>query len=216
MKMNLFYRVMRGLIKPFFMLRYRIKYIGRENVPQDGAYILASNHRESIDPIFIGIGLKRQVYFMAKAELFEKKFVAKILSKLGAFPVDRGKGDQGAIRHFEEILEDGNLMGIFIEGTRSKTDEFLRPKNGVSLIAYDTGKPVIPICITRIGGKRIVHFDKALTVEELGMTTGGAREFRIASRTIMDHIKAMRAEDKPEDTVEPKPEDKVEDKPDED
>lgn len=192
-KRNHFYFFWRGVVTPIFKIKYHLKFKGRENVPSDGAYILACNHRESVDPIYLGIGLRRQILFMAKAELFENKFVGWLLGRLGAFPVERGSSAaKGAIVHFEEVLKEGNLMGIFIEGTRSKSDDFLPPKNGVSLIAYDTKTPVIPACITRIGKRRVVHYGKPLSLEEMGFEKGGAREFRNASRIIMDHIKELR------------------------
>lgn len=180
---------------PFFKIIFRMKYIDRENVPAEGAYILASNHTNAVDPILLGMGLKRQILFMAKEELFKNKFLNWFLRKLGAFPVERGKADTGSIRHFEEKLEQGALMGIFIEGTRSKDGEFLKPKNGCSLIAYDTKTPVIPVCHTKIGKRVWYHFGKPLSIEDLGFENGGAREFRNASRIIMDHIKALREED---------------------
>ena len=195
-KRNHFYFFWRGLIKPFFWLFCRLQFKGRENVPAEGAYILASNHREATDPIYLGIGLKRQVLFMAKAELFEKKFVGWFLGHLGAFPVERGKSAaRGAIKHFETVVKEGNLMGIFIEGTRSKTDEFLPPKNGVSLIAFDTKTPVIPVCISKIGKHRVIHYGEPLSLSDMGFEKGGAKEFRNASRVIMDHIKALRETD---------------------
>lgn len=195
MKRNHFYFFWRAVLLPFFKLIYRMKYVGRENVPENGAYILASNHRLATDPIMLGMGLKRQVLFMAKEELFKNKFLSWFLRKLGAFPVSRGKADTGSIRHFENALEKGALMGIFIEGTRSKDGEFLPPKNGCSLIAWDTKTPVIPVCHTKIGSRTVFHFGKPLSLEDMGFEKGGAREFRNASRVIMDHIKALRAED---------------------
>lgn len=195
MKRNHFYFFWRAVLLPFFKLIYRMKYVGRENVPENGAYILASNHRLATDPIMLGMGLKRQVLFMAKEELFKNKFISWFLRKLGAFPVSRGKADTGSIRHFEKALENGALMGIFIEGTRSKDGEFLPPKNGCSLIAWDTKTPVIPVCHTKIGSRTVFHFGKPLSLEDMGFEKGGAREFRNASRVIMDHIKALRAED---------------------
>ncbi len=195
-KRNHFYFFWRAVTTPIMKLKKHMRYIGRENVPATGAYILASNHREAVDPIMLGIGLKREVHFMAKAELFEKKFVGWFLGKLDAFPVERSSSAaRGAIKHFEEVVKNGNLMGIFIEGTRSKTDDFLPPKNGVSLIAWDTKTPVIPVCITHIGKKRVIHYGKPLSLEDMGFEKGGAREFRNASRIIMDHIKALREQD---------------------
>lgn len=195
MKRNHFYFFWRAVLLPFFKPIYRMKYVGRENVPENGAYILASNHRLATDPIMLGMGLKRQVLFMAKEELFKNQFISWFLRKLGAFPVSRGKADTGSIRHFENALENGALMGIFIEGTRSKDGEFLPPKNGCSLIAWDTKTPVIPVCHTKIGSRTVFHFGKPLSLEDMGFEKGGAREFRNASRVIMDHIKALRAED---------------------
>lgn len=195
MKRNHFYFFVRNFFKPFFFLKYRMKYIGAENIPAQGAYIIASNHRRLVDPILIGMGAKRQVQFMAKMELFQNKFTNWFLRKLGAFPVDRGKTDRGSIKHFEQVLRDGNIMGIFIEGTRAKDDNFLPPKNGVSLIAYDTKTPVIPVCHTKIGGRIWVHYGNPLSLEDMGFEKGGAREFRNASRVIMEHIKALREQD---------------------
>ena len=195
MKRNHFYFFWRGFLKPFFFLVHRMKYVGVENVPAEGSYILASNHRLASDPIIMGMGLKRQVLFMAKEELFKNKFLNWFMRKLGAFPVGRGKADTSSIRHFEKALEEGNLIGIFIEGTRSKDGEFLPPKNGVSLIAWDTKTPVIPICHTAINGRFVMHYGKPLSLEDMGFDKGGAREFRNASRVIMDHIKALREED---------------------
>ena len=195
-KKNHFYFFWRAVVMLPLKLIKGMRFKGSENVPEDGAYILASNHREAVDPIMLGCGLKRQVQFMAKSELFEKKFIGWFLGKLDAFPVERSSSAaRGAIKHFEKVVEDGNLMGIFIEGTRSKTDDFLPPKNGVSLIAWDTKTPVIPVCITHFGRKRLIHYGKPLSLEDMGFEKGGAREFRNASRVIMDHIKALREED---------------------
>lgn len=195
MKRNHFYFFWRNFLKPWFFLIYRMKYIGVENVPAQGAYILASNHRRAVDPIIMGMGLKRQVLFMAKEELFKNKFLNWFIRKLGAFPVSRGKADTGAVKHFEQQVKNGNLIGVFIEGTRAKDDNFLPPKNGVSLIAWDTKTPVIPICHTKINGRIVMHYGKPLSLEDMGFDKGGAREFRNASRVIMDHIKALREED---------------------
>ena len=194
-KNGAFYTVMRAIVKPIFMIADRVKVEGKENIPEEGAYILASNHLTATDPIDIGISIPRQVMFMAKAELFENRFAAWFFRHLGAFPVDRGKGDRTSINHFEEVLNDGYLMGIFIEGTRSKTCDFLPPKNGVSLIAYDTKTPVIPVCITKTKKGKVVHYDKPLSIQELGIENGKAKEFRVASRMIMEKIKALRVLD---------------------
>lgn len=195
MKRNRLYFFLRFIAKLIFYPIYRMKYIGVDNVPAEGAYILAANHRRASDPIIMGIGLNREIMFMAKDELFKHKLLGALCRKLGAFPVNRGKSDTKSVRHSEQVLQEGYLMGIFIEGTRSKDDNFLPPKNGVSLIAWDAKTPVIPACHTKIRGRIYMHYGKPLSLEDMGFEKGGAREFRNASRTIMDHIKALREED---------------------
>lgn len=183
-------------VAPIFKLIYRTKYINAHNVPKEGAYIFAGNHITSVDPIIMAVGQKhRNIHFMAKAELFRNPLLNWFFRSIGAFPVDRGNSDKGAVKHFEEILAGGELMGIFIEGTRSKTGEFLKPKSGAALIAYDTKTPVIPVCQTKIKGRRVCHFGEPMSLEELGFVNGGAREYREASRRIMEVIKALREQD---------------------
>ncbi len=190
------FTAIKNIIAPIFKLIYRTKYINAHNVPKDGAYIFAGNHISGVDPIIMAIGQKhRNIHFMAKAELFKNAFLRWFFLSVGAFPVERGKGDKGSVKHFEQVLADGELMGIFIEGTRSKTGEFLKPKNGAALIAYDTKTPVIPVCQTKIKGRRVCHFGEPMSLEQLGFENGGAKEFREASRRIMDEIKALREQD---------------------
>lgn len=192
-KRNHFFYFWRAAVKPFFFLFCHPVYKGRENVPEEGAYIIASNHIEASDPILLGIGIKRQIKFMAKAELFENKLVGGFIRRLGSFPVERGStAAKDSIRHFEQVIQDGDLMGIFIEGTRSKTGEFLRPRNGVSMLVFNTQTPVIPVCITKIGIHRVIHFGKPLSLTDMGFSEGGSREIRNATNVIMDSIKSLR------------------------
>ncbi len=190
------YSFLRWLIRPFFKLFFRVKFINPNNLPKEGAYILVSNHISAIDPIIIAIGQKhRYIHFMGKAELFKNKFLSWFFHSIGCFPVDRGKSDRTSVKHFEQVVNEGHIMGIFFEGTRSKTGEFLKPKSGAALIAYDTKTPIIPVCITKIGKKRVCHFGEEVSLQELGFENGGAREFREASRRIMDIIKGFREQD---------------------
>jgi 1-acyl-sn-glycerol-3-phosphate acyltransferase len=90
------YRVVRALFVPFFLVYFRLQRIGREHLPRSGPLLLASNHRSFLDPFVIGTLVRRPVYYMAKRELFEKRWQAWVLNALGAFPVDRGAGDGDA------------------------------------------------------------------------------------------------------------------------
>lgn len=195
------YAVGRVICTPIFKLIYRYKVVNKANIPDDGkGYIIACNHISFSDPVLLGLGQKRRLNFMAKDELFKNKFFAFIISHLGAFPVKRGAGDGKAIKNGEDIILEGNLMGIFIEGGRSKTGDLMRPRSGCALIAQQTDTPVVPACITNVGktkkfGKRIIHFSDPITVEQLGLTSADRRALKNASSMIMGKIKEMREQD---------------------
>ena len=143
----LVYWIARGLLQPFFHLYFRMSRIGREHVPQEGPVIFAANHRSFLDPFVIGMLARRPIYFVAKRELFERPLVAWFLSALGAFPIDRGASDQDAMATAKAILERGDGLLIFPEGTRIRPGSLGRPKRGVGRLALETGAPVVPVAI---------------------------------------------------------------------
>ena len=100
---------------------FRVKVEGENNLPDEGAFIVASNHISNADPVILAVSVKnrRKIRFMAKKELFEKKFLARLLGGLGAFAVDRKRADVASIRHAVATLEKGEHVGIFPEGTRN-------------------------------------------------------------------------------------------------
>lgn len=151
------------------------------------------------DPVLLGLGQKRRLNFMAKDELFKNKFFAFLIRHLGAFPVKRGAGDGKAIKNGEDIINEGNLMTIFIEGGRSKTGELMRPRSGFAVIAQQTKAPVVPACITNVGkgifGNRIIHFAEPISVEELGLDSIDRRALKGAANIVMGKIKEMREQD---------------------
>jgi len=141
------YRVLRALLIPFFLAYFRLQRIGREHLPKEGPLLLASNHRSFLDPFVIGALVKRPVYYMAKRELFEKRWQAWILNALGAFPVDRGNGDGDAMATAREILERGDCVVVFPEGTRIRRGGLASPRRGVGRLALETGAPVAPVAV---------------------------------------------------------------------
>ena len=198
MKESKLYRVVVTIIRPFVRILYRLKVIGLENIPEKNGVIICPNHTSNADPVVLAVSLKRQIYFMAKAELFKNKILRKLFKMVGAFPVERGKRDSSAIDNAEKILKNGEQLGLFIEGTRSKTDDFLRPKTGCAMIAYKTGATIIPICITgtsehklKIFKKNVVSIGKPITMNQLNIPEGTGKEFREASRFIMESIKKL-------------------------
>ena len=143
----LVYWPLRGLLVPFFLLYFRMQRVGREHLPRTGPLLLAANHRSFLDPFVIGTLVKRPVYYMAKRELFEKRWQAWILNALGAFPVDRGAGDGDAMATAREILERGDCVVIFPEGTRIRRRPLAEPRRGIGRLALETGAPVAPIAV---------------------------------------------------------------------
>ena len=141
------YWLARAVLQPFFLVYFRLQRVGREHLPASGPVIIASNHRSFMDPFVIGMMLRRPVYFVAKIELFGNPVVAWLLSALGAFPVERGQGDRGAMTTARAILERGDCVVIFPEGTRTRPGALAEPKRGVGRLALETGAPVVPIAL---------------------------------------------------------------------
>jgi glycerol-3-phosphate dehydrogenase (NAD(P)+) len=141
------YRALRAVLVPAFLVYLRMQRIGREHLPSSGPLLLASNHRSFLDPFLIGTMVRRPVYYMAKRELFEKRWQAWILNALGAFPVDRGAGDTDAMDTARAILERGDCVVLFPEGTRVRRGPLGAPKRGIGRLALETGAPVAPIAV---------------------------------------------------------------------
>jgi glycerol-3-phosphate dehydrogenase (NAD(P)+) len=141
------YWLLRACLQPAFHLYFRMSRVGREHVPSSGGVILCSNHRSFLDPFVIGTIARRPIYYVAKQELFHHRLVAGLLSSLGAFPVKRGTGDQDMLATARSILERGDPVLIFAEGTRVRPGAPGRPKRGVGRLALETGAPVLPIAV---------------------------------------------------------------------
>jgi 1-acyl-sn-glycerol-3-phosphate acyltransferase len=141
------YWTLRAILVPFFLIYFRMQRIGREHLPRSGPLLLASNHRSFLDPFVIGTLVRRPVYYMAKRELFEKRWRAWLLNALGAFPVDRGAGDTAAIDTARAILARGDCVVVFPEGTRVRTGPLGDPRRGVGRLALETGVAVAPVAV---------------------------------------------------------------------
>jgi len=142
------YWISRALFQPVFLVYFRMQRIGREHIPPEGPVLIAANHRSFLDPFVIGTLVRRPVYFVAKAELFKHPLVAWWLSSLGAFPVDRGQGDRDAMDTARRILERGDAVVIFPEGTRTRPGPMGTPRRGFGRLALQTAAAVVPVAVS--------------------------------------------------------------------
>ncbi len=122
---------------------YPCKVYGRENVPQKGGFILASNHESNIDPMLLPVACPRQMRFMAKEELFKNPILGAVIRTGGGFPIKRGSADRGALNQFLGQLRLGYPVLIFPQGTRGAQ----KPQAGVGFLAAVSGMPVVPVFI---------------------------------------------------------------------
>ncbi|GAA1856129.1 lysophospholipid acyltransferase family protein [Asanoa iriomotensis] len=140
------------ILGPWLRLVFRPVVEGRDNVPETGAAIIASNHLSFSDSIFMPLMVRRKVTFVAKAEYFTGKGLKGWLVKMffvgtGTIPVDRagGRAAQAALDTQLRVLRAGNLAGIYPEGTRSPDGRLYRGKTGVARLALLSGAPVVPV-----------------------------------------------------------------------
>ena len=174
---------MRKFIKLCFRLYYKLAFgvviHNKEKLPNLDAYLICSNHLDARDPFVIGSALDPQISILAKKELFKFKIVAWFIKLNGAIPVDRNANDISAIKAALKILKGGNVMMLFPEGTRNKTNVPLEAKPGIAMIAVKAKVPIVPISFVSdykhfkkmhiIVGDPIYldeHFDKRVTTED--------------------------------------------------
>ena len=141
------YRFLVSIVSVLVKLIYRVKINGIENLKDDQPFIISANHIHIFDPVILATLTKRQIFFLSKKELFEKKLFAKFFGKLGVIPIDRDNTDIKAIKSCFRVIRDGNILGIFPEGTRVKTIDINNMKKGVALIALKNKVNILPIHI---------------------------------------------------------------------
>lgn len=170
---------------------YRFVVIGRENFPKEGGVLLCANHIDALDPPVVGITAPRPVHFMAKEELFTLPVLGSIIKRVHAFPVKRGLSDREALRKGLSVLKEGHVMGLFPEGTRSKTGELGKGLAGAGFFALRTNAAVVPCAI--IGPYK--PFKRLKVVYGKAIDLSDARKNRISAEEtteiIMDAIQKL-------------------------
>lgn len=145
-KPRLLYTIVEGILRPLFTLIWRIEIIGAERVPQAGPCILAANHDSVLDGFFLAIATRRQLRFMGRAEVFRWPVLGWIMHGVGAFPVERGADEGRAVAKGVELLERGEAIGMFPEGT-SLPHRKRGWKRGTARLALATGAPIVPVAL---------------------------------------------------------------------
>jgi 1-acyl-sn-glycerol-3-phosphate acyltransferase len=140
------YSIIDDLLRPMLVWLYRVEVRGGEHVPDTGPAVVAANHESILDGFFLALATRRQLRFMAKIELYRIPLVKQVLEGVGAFPVDRRKDEGRAVTRGVELLEYGEAIGIFPQGTCLPYRE--RPfKRGAARLALAAGAPLLPVAL---------------------------------------------------------------------
>ncbi len=184
---------------PIVRALYRIEVVGRENIPK-GGIILAANHTAFSDVLVISAAANRQVRYMAKKELFRIPGLKQLITALGAYPVDRGGADIASIKRTIALLSEGELIGIFPQGTRHGGEDprTTEVKGGVGMIAYHAKAPILPVFVcnkrmkTGILRRNTVIFGQVIPFSDLGLDHGGAKAYEACARLVFRHVCALK------------------------
>lgn len=190
----MFYKLAVTLARIFLFFTFRIERVGNENEIENGGIIYAANHMSCYDPVVIAATSKRQIAFMGKKELFKFKPFGYILKSLGAFPVNRGKGDIGAVKTGLNILKQDKVMMLFPEGKRVDKGEIVPAKPGVAMFATHAKVPVLPIKIC--GDYKFMHkikiiYGKPIYFDEYYGQKLTTEKLTELSQSILDNIYSL-------------------------
>lgn len=188
------YRIGRFLFLLYFKCVNRATIVGKENFPEDKGVLICSNHISNFDPPLVGVAAPRKVRFMAKAEMFTIPILKRLFIVLGAFPVKRGLTDKQALRNGISILNNGEVMGLFPEGTRNRSKKLKQGLTGAGFFALRSNAVVIPCAIVgsyRPFKKINIAFGKPIDFQAMTDKRLSAKE---ATEMIMDHIEKLLAE----------------------
>lgn len=186
------YKILRPIAWLLMKVLFFHKAVGAEHIAVDGGCIFASNHMSLLDPVFLGLGVKkRTVHYMAKAEIFKGKISAWFFRSMGAFPVKRGSKDISAIKNGIDMVEKGHYIGIFPQGKRVKGETLSRYKTGFALLAIRSGCPIVPVYV-KTKNQRLrpfrqvtVIFGDPVSAEQLGYIDGTADNLQQMAKQLM-------------------------------
>lgn len=140
-------RILTAILRFLFRLFTVIRSRGVENLPLSGGMVLVANHLTEFDVFPMQFVLPRLIFFMGKAELFKNPLLDPVFRRLGGFPVFRGERDEWAAQHALYVLEQGQVLGMFPEGKRSKGHGLHTAKTGAARFAIQAGVPLVPMAV---------------------------------------------------------------------
>ncbi len=200
-KMKFFYRVGWILINSIVRVLFGVEKHGQENIPKKGGALIACNHVAVYDPPLIGCASPRELYYLAKKELFGNPLFAWLIRKLNAIPISRGDFDRRGLSYALEILKAGKALVAFPEGTRSKDGELREFKLGVAKLALEAGVPIVPAYLDYSRNwlraffqrrKIVIRFGPPLDPDSFSLTPKDKDGYRRVTQEIMKRIKNLK------------------------
>ena len=180
---RIWFYIARGFCAIFCRILLRLEFHGLENVPDNGAFLMISNHQSFLDPILCGIRLKRHLNFLARDSLFKNPFLGRLISSVNTIPVKRGTADLGAMKAIIEKLKQGRGVCLFPEGTRSTDGKIAAFKPGLGLLCRRGKAAIVPVTIDgafecwpkhkkffHIGAKIVISYSNCITFEQIKNT----------------------------------------------
>lgn len=190
----MFFSIARFFIRIYINIFFKIEVKGLENIPKIGGAIICSNHISNFDPAILLAVAKRKINFFAKKELFKNKFVSFFLKKLGAFPADRDKTDIKALKTSINLLKKGELLGIFAQGKRAKSNEEIKLKSGAALFALKSRVNIIPVGIKsnyKLFSRININIGKPIDINKFEVNKMQSENLSLITENIMNEVKIL-------------------------
>ena len=193
-KMPILYKVGKFILGPIFKWYYNPTIIGKENIPKDGSILIVGNHKHLYDQCLSIISTKRFIKYMAKKEYFDSKKTRWFFKAVGCISVDRQVHDGKAKNEAIETLKNGGAIGLFPEGTRNKTNEFLLPfKFGAVSMAQKTDSYLVPFGITGDYVFRsknlVIKYGRPFKVNDMSLEEANELLYKTVEKLMKDTLK---------------------------
>ena len=201
------YWLARGFVYFCLLLKYRLRVSGREHVPAKGGAVIAANHCSYLDPpVMAGCSNRRIVHFMARDTLFSNPVARWFFPRVGVIALDRTKGDLGALKKAIATLKDGQVIGLFPEGTRSPDGQMREAKGGIGFLIAKGDVPVVPLYISGTfaafpkgadklrPGRLVARFGPPISPDEIRAAMPAKNDYEAVGALVMSRIRALAEE----------------------